>query len=105
MPQEPVRNWKTSGTCFDNAVGERIAADQELGLTEAFAPRLIAEALNRVDASLYIQAFGQRPRSQPGPVLDAIARVSISVLYGQESVSSKVPTLIREQNARSTRTN
>ena len=97
--------WNLFLERFDNAVGERIAADQELGLTEAFAPGLVAAALNRVDASLYIQAFGQRPRGHPGPVLDAIARIWISALYGQEWVSSKASTLIRKQNARSTRTN
>ena len=43
----------------------RFAADQALGLIEAFDPRPVAVALNRVDAYTFIRAFGQRPRSRP----------------------------------------
>jgi AcrR family transcriptional regulator len=82
---------------FDDAVSERIAADQELGLIEPFDPRPVATALNRVDASLYVRAFGQRPRSRPEPVLDAIARVWISTLYGQRWATSRTSTLYRRQ--------
>ena len=81
---------------FDDAVSERIAADQQLGLIEAFDPGPVATALNRVDAALYVRKFGQRPRSRPGPVLDAIARVWISTLYGQQWATSRTSTLLRE---------
>jgi AcrR family transcriptional regulator len=84
---------------FDDAVSERIAADQQLGLIEAFDPRPIATALNRVDASLYVRAFGQRPRSRPEPVLDSIARVWTSTLYGQQWATSRTSTLLRKQVA------
>ncbi len=84
---------------FDDAVSKRIADDQNLGLIEPFDPRAVATALNRVDASLYVQAFGRRPRSRPGPVLDAIARVWISSLYGHQWVASGRSTLYREQGA------
>ena len=84
---------------FDDAVCDRVSADQELGLIELFDPRPVATALNRVDAALYIRAFGQRPRKRREPVLDAIARVWISSLYGQEWVSGKASTLMRKQNA------
>jgi len=82
---------------FDDVVRERIAADQELGLIEDFDPRTVATALNRVSASLYIREFGQRPRSQPEPVLDAIARIWISTLYGQRWATSRKSTLHRKQ--------
>ena len=82
---------------FDDAVSERIVADQELGLIEPFDPRPVATALNRTDASLYVRAFGQRPRSRPEPVLDAIARVWISTLYGQQWATSRTSTLYRKQ--------
>jgi len=82
---------------FDDAVSERIVTDQELGLIEPFDPQPIAAALNRADASLYIRAFGQRPRSRPEPVLDAIARVWISTLYGQQWATSRTSTLYRKQ--------
>jgi len=82
---------------FDDAVSERIGADQELGLIESFDPQPVATALNRVDAALYTRAFGQRPRSRPAPVLDAIARVWISTLYGQRWAKSRTSTLNRKQ--------
>lgn len=91
--------WERFLDRFDDAVSERIAADQELGLIEAFDPRPVATALNRVDASLYLRAFGQRPRSRPEPVLDAIARVWISTLYGQQWATSRSSTLNRKQGS------
>jgi AcrR family transcriptional regulator len=89
--------WNCFLDRFDDAVSGRIAADQELGLIENFDPRPVATALNRVDASLYIRAFGQRPRSRPAPVLDAIARVWISTLYGQQWATGRTSPLHREQ--------
>jgi AcrR family transcriptional regulator len=91
--------WNRFLDRFDDAVSERIAADQQLGLIEAFDPRPIATALNRVDASLYVRAFGQRPRSRPEPVLDSIARVWTSTLYGQQWATSRTSTLLRKQVA------
>jgi len=77
-------------------VSERIVADQELGLIEAFDPRPVATALNRVDAAMYVRAFGHRPRSRPGPILDSIARVWISTLYGQQWATGRTSTLYRK---------
>ena len=81
---------------FDDAVSERIVADQELGLIEDFDPRPVATALNRVDAAMYVRAFGQRPRSRPKPVLDGISHVWISSLYGQQWAASRTSTLYRK---------
>lgn len=81
---------------FDDAVSERIAADQNLGLIVDFEPRPVAIALNRLDAYTLIQAFGQRPRSRPGPVAQAIKRLWISSLYGQQWAASPGSTLNRE---------
>ena len=82
---------------FDDAVSERITADQELGLIEAFDPRPVATALNRLDAALYVREFGRRPRRRPEPVTDAITRVWISALYGQRWVTGRTSTLHRQQ--------
>ncbi len=82
---------------FDDAVIERVAADQELGMIEPFDPRTVATALNRVNASLYVRAFGKRPRKRREPVLDAIAHVWISTLYGQQWATSRTSTLYRKQ--------
>ena len=81
---------------FDDAVSERIVADQELGLIEAFDPRPVATALNRVDAAMYVRAFGHRPRSRPEPIQEAITRVWISTLYGQQWATSRTSTLYRK---------
>ena len=89
--------WNWFLNRFDDAVSERIVADQELGLIEAFDPRPVATALNRVDAAMYVRSFGSRPRSQPEPVVDAITRVWISTLYGQQWATGRTSTLYREQ--------
>ena len=81
---------------FDDALSERIVADQELGLIEAFDPRPVATALNRVDAAMYVRAFGHRPRSRPEPIQEAITRVWVSTLYGQQWVTSRTSTLYRK---------
>jgi AcrR family transcriptional regulator len=82
---------------FDDAVSERIAADQELGLIEAFDPGPVATALNRVDAAMYVRKFGHRPRSRPQPVVDAVTRVWISTLYGHQWATGRTSTLYRKQ--------
>ncbi len=82
---------------FDDAVSERIAADQELGLIEAFDPGPVATALNRVNAAMYVRQFGHRPRSRPQPVVDAITRLWISTLYGHQWVTCSTSTLYRKQ--------
>lgn len=82
---------------FDDAVSERISADQALGLVDSFDSRLVATALNHADTALYIRAFGRKPRSQPGPVFDAISRVWISTIYGKQWAEQSSSTLYREQ--------
>ena len=89
--------WHSFLDRFDDAVVERIVADQELGLIQHFDPQAVATALNRVDAAMYVRAFVERPRGQPGPVLDAIARVWISTLYGQQWAAGRASTLYRKQ--------
>lgn len=88
--------WHRLFDRFDDAVSERIAVDQALGLIEAFDPGLVASALNRSDAYTFIKCFGQRPRSRPEPVLEANARLWISSLYGQQWVTSRTSTLRRD---------
>ena len=82
---------------FDDAVSERIVADQELGLIEAFDPRPVATALNQFDAAKYVRKLGHRPRSRLQPVADAIARVWISTLYGHQWTTGRTSELYRKQ--------
>jgi AcrR family transcriptional regulator len=84
---------------FDDTVSERIVADQKLGLIDSFDPRPVATALNQIDASMYVRTFGQRPRGQPAPVLEAISRLWISSLYGQRWVAKRASNLYRDQLA------
>lgn len=81
------RAWTAFLGRFDDAVAARIEADQQQGLIPEFEARPVAVALNRLDAFTFIHAFGERPRSQPEPVLDAIVRIWTATLYGDRSQS------------------
>jgi len=80
---------------FDAAGTTRIEADQEQGLIPAFDAGPVAVALNRLDASVLIDAFGRRPRSRPEPVLEALTRIWISTLHGAKWLASESSTLVR----------
>ena len=80
---------------FDNAVCSRIEADQSQGLIPSFDARPVAIALNRLDASMLISAFGQHPRSEPEPIQDTLIRFWVSALYGSEWIGKKSSSLTR----------
>jgi AcrR family transcriptional regulator len=81
---------------FDDAATARIEADQKQGLIPDFEARPVAFALNRLDAYTLLQAFGQRPRKQPEPVREALARIWISTLYGSEWLRNESSDLVRK---------
>jgi len=66
---------------FDDAINNKIEQHQAEGLIPTFDARPVAVALNRMDASLVIHAFGRHPRSNPEPVTEAITRIWMSTLY------------------------
>lgn len=80
---------------FDDAVTARIEADQEQGLIPDFDARPVAFALNRLDAYTLSEAFGQRPRKNPEPVLTALTRIWVSTLYGSEYLGIESSNLSR----------
>lgn len=88
--------WNAFLSRFDDAVAERIRLDQALGLIEPFDPRPVAVAFNRLDAYTFVQSFGQRPRSEPGPIRDAIVRLWVSTLYGRKWVGASKSDLFRD---------
>ena len=88
--------WRQFLGRFDDAGCARIKADQEQGLIPDFDPRPVAIALNRLNTYSIIEAFGQRPRSQPEPVREALARVWISTLYGAEWFKNGSSKLVRK---------
>ena len=57
--------------------------------------RPVAIALNRLDVYTLNEAFGQRPRSEPEPVHEGLARIWISTLYGSEWVGDRASDLVR----------
>ena len=89
------KTWKQFLAGFDDAGRARIEADQAQGLIADFAARPVAIALNRLNAYTFIQAFGERPRSRPEPVLQALVRIWVSTLYGADRLGKKSSTLVR----------
>jgi len=87
--------WKQFIEQFDDAITTRIEADQEQSLIPVFDARPVAEALNRLDVLTLLDAFGQHPRKQPKPVYEALARVWISTLYGNEWLGKGSSDLVR----------
>jgi len=90
------KDWRQFLGAFDDAGITRIEADQAQGLIAAFDARPVTFALNRLNAYTFIDAFGQRPRSKPKPVQDALARIWISTLYGAEWVEKDSSSLVRK---------
>ena len=90
-------SWLQFLVGFDDAATARIEADQKQGLIPDFEARPVAFAINRLDAYTLLQAFGRRPRQEPGPVREALARIWISTLYGAEWVGKESSDLIRTQ--------
>jgi AcrR family transcriptional regulator len=89
------KDWVQFLGAFDDAGISRIEADQAQGLIGAFDVRPVAFSLNRLNAYTFIDAFGQRPRSKPKPIQDALARIWISTLYGAEWVEKGSSNLVR----------
>jgi AcrR family transcriptional regulator len=89
-------SWRQFCEEFDAAGIARIEADQKQGLIPDFDPRPVMFALNRLDAYTFIEAFGQHPRKKTKPIHEALARVWISTLYGQEFVATGSSTLVRK---------
>jgi len=89
------KDWAQFLAAFDDAGTARIEADQEQGLIAAFNPRPVMVALNRLNAYTLIGAFGQRPRSKREPVQEALARIWISTLYGNEWFGNRSSNLVR----------
>ena len=89
------KDWKQFLGQFDDAACARIEADQKQGLIPDFDARPVAIALNRLDAYTIIEAFGQRPRSKPKPIQEALSRVWVSTLYGSEWLGKESSNLVR----------
>jgi len=89
------KSWKQFLGRFDDAACARIEADQEQDLIPDFDALPVAIALNRLDACMLIEAFGQHPRNQPEPVREALDRIWVSTLYGAEWLKDGTSNLVR----------
>jgi TetR/AcrR family transcriptional regulator, ethionamide resistance regulator len=89
------KGWEKFLGQFDEAACARIEADQKQGLIPNFDALPVAIALNRLDAYTLIEAFGQRPRREPEPVREALARIWVSTLYGSEWLEKGSSNLVR----------
>ena len=76
-------------TQFDDAVTARIEAQQAQGTIPVFEARPVAVALNRLDAALFVHAFGRHPRQNPEMVLEAATRIWMSTLYGSPPATER----------------
>lgn len=81
---------------FDIAGAARIRADQEQGIIGEFDPDPVVYALNRMNARTIVTKFGNRPRRPPKPVIDALARIWISTLYGTRWADAGYSDLVRK---------
>jgi len=85
------KDWRDFLNTFDDAVAARIEQDQAAGLVPPLAARPLAVALNRMDAALLIDQFGQRPRGNPDAVRESLTRIWISTLYGEDALKTCLP--------------
>ena len=90
-----AKDWRQFLGGFDEIGRARITADQEQGLIREFDPGPVCISLNRLNASAMIEAFGQRQRSKPEPVRQALSRIWVSTLYGPEWVEQESSNLVR----------
>jgi AcrR family transcriptional regulator len=90
------QDWSGFLSGFDDAAASRIEGDQQQGLIAAFDPRPVAFALNRLDASTIVEAFGKHPRDEPEPIREALVRIWVSTLYGSEWVEKGSSNLLRK---------
>ena len=79
--QKLERCWAAFLGKFDDAVTAQIEIHQADGFIPPMDARTVAIALNRLDASMLIHAFGRRPRGNPKPVGEALTRIWTSTLY------------------------
>ena len=71
---------------WDDAVEARIVAQQVAGLVPPLDARSMAGALNRLDASVLVSEFGNRPQGDPERVLNTLHRIWVGALYAEQSV-------------------
>ena len=85
--------WTRFVQDFDDAVTQRIEHQQASSLIKPFDARPVATALNNMNAELVRQHFGRLPRGNQASVRDAILRVWVATLYGDNALKTCFPEL------------
>ena len=101
MDRRLEKAWQDFKKAFDDGVTHRIKQHQAAGLIKPFDARHVAIALNRMDGYVLIHHFGSRPRGNQKPVCDALLRIWISTLYGDDALANY---LSKSETAASSRT-
>ena len=91
MNERLEKAWTHFANDFDDAVTHQIEYQQKAGLIKPFDARPVATALNRMDSEMVSHHFGRRPRTNQISVRDAIIRVWVATLYGDNALDSYFP--------------
>jgi len=76
--------WGDFMAKWDVGVANRIRAGQELGYVPDIDAERTAFALNRMNATVFIEAFGKRPQQPTEPVIEATFQIWKRTLYGSD---------------------
>jgi len=86
MNERLEKAWTHFARDFDDAVTHQIEHQQAAGLIKPFDARPVATALNRMDSEMVSHHFGHSPRGSQTDVRDAIIRIWVATLYGDEAL-------------------
>ncbi len=79
-----AKTWADFMGQWDAAVAARIRVGQELGYFADVDPEWTAFAINRMDSTVMIEAFGRKPQQDPDTILEAVFQIWKRTLYGPE---------------------
>ena len=88
MNERLEKAWTSFAKGFDDAVTHQIEHQQKAGLIKPFDARPVATALNRMNSEMVSHHFGHSPRGSQTDVRDAIIRVWVATLYGDEALKT-----------------
>jgi AcrR family transcriptional regulator len=91
MNERLEKAWTRFAKYSDDAVAHQIEHQQKAGLIKPFDARPVAMALNRMDSEMVSHHFGRNPRGNQKSVRDAIIRVWVATLYGDEALKTCFP--------------
>ena len=76
-----AKTWGDFMGQWDAAVAARIRVGQELGYFADVDPEWTAFAVNRMDSTVLIEAFGRKPQQDPDTILETIFQIWQRTLY------------------------